>query len=89
MVERWSQYQTVIIETYYETKSGKTSKVHARPVPGQNYPVDWDVACSREMRKAYSVGTRFQIYAKVTDREGGKPYLYTNPAWPYEVVDDA
>jgi hypothetical protein len=86
MVQPWSQYQQVIVETYSARKSGKKSDIHVRPVDGQPYPTSMDVECSRSMRKDYPVGTHFRIYAKVTDREGGKPFLYTSYRWPYEVV---
>ena len=84
----WSAYQQVVVETYAATKSGKSSKIHVRPVEGEIYPVTMDVECSRSMRKNYPVGTRFRIYAKETSREGGKPFLYSHFNWPYEVVRD-
>ena len=87
MANPWSSYRQVVVETYYAVKPGKSSRVHARPVEGQPYPTDWDVECSRAMRKDHPVGTKFRIYAKETNREGGKPFLYTHFSWPYEVVD--
>ena len=38
------------------------------------------------MRKLYPVGTKFRIHAKETNREGGKPFLYSHFDWPFEVV---
>jgi hypothetical protein len=35
----------------------------------------------------YPVGTRFRIYAKETNREDGKPFLYSHYDWPFEVVE--
>lgn len=32
------------------------------------------------------VGTKFRIFAKETDREGGPSFLYTHHSWPYEIV---
>lgn len=87
MANPWSLYKQVVIETYRAVKAGKSSLIHARPIEGQPYPPDWDVECSRAMRKQYPVGTRFRIFAKETNREGGKPFLYTHWSWPYEVVD--
>ena len=75
MTKPWSQYQQVVVETYNAVKAGKSSRIHVRPVPGQPFPPSMDVECSRSMRKLYPVGTRFRIYAKETDREGGKPFL--------------
>lgn len=84
----WSQYQQIIVETYEGRKSGSPTKIHVRPIDGQPFPVTMDVECSRGMRKSYPVGTRFRIYAKETSREGGKPFLYSDFNWPYEVVED-
>ncbi len=47
------------------------------------------VECSSKMRDAHPVGTIFRIEAKITDREGGPPFLYTNYAWHYSVVTEA
>jgi hypothetical protein len=86
MSQPWSQYQQVIVETYSGRKPGKSSLIHVRPVAGQLFPQTMDVECSRSMRKNHPVGTKFLIWAKETDREGGKPFLYSHFDWPYEVV---
>jgi hypothetical protein len=39
------------------------------------------------MRSRYPVGTRFYVYAKETDKEGGNPFLYSRYDWPFEVLD--
>ncbi|MER9971185.1 hypothetical protein [Mesorhizobium sp. M0060] len=83
----WSQYQQVVVETYSGIKPGKSSRVHVRPIVGQPFPVTMDVECSRTMRKQYPIGTKFRIYAKETNREGGKPFLYSHFDWPFEVVE--
>jgi hypothetical protein len=83
----WEQYQQVIIETYYEMKSGKSSRVHARPIAGQPFPTTLDVECSRSMRANHPVGTKFRVWAKLTDLNGGGEFLYTHWQWPYEVVE--
>ena len=40
----------------------------------------------RAIWHAYPVGTRFRVYAKLTDKDGGTPFLHTNHAWDYEVL---
>ena len=87
MAQPWSSYRKLVVETYYANKPGKSSKVHARPVEGQLFPTEMDVECSRAMRKNHPIGTKFRISVKETDREGGKPFLYTHHSWPYEVVE--
>lgn len=86
MTDPWSSYRKVVVETYSAIKPGKSSRVHVRPAPGQPYPTDWDVECSRAMRKEHPVGTKFEIFAKETNREGGKPFLYSHHSWPYRVI---
>lgn len=86
MANPWSNYKKVVVETYYARKPGKTSLIHARPVTGQHYPPDWDVECSHDMRQSHPLGTKFLIYAKETNKLGGKPFLYTHFSWPYEIV---
>ena len=87
MAKPWESYQQIIIETYKEVKSGKSSNTHARPIEGQPYPTTLDVECSRTMRKNHPVGTRFKVFVKLTDREGGGEYLYTSWQWAYEIVE--
>jgi hypothetical protein len=87
MTKPWSQYRQVVVETYEAVKSGKSSRIHVRPIAGEAYPPTMDVECSRKMRKEFPVGTRFRIYAMETNREGGKPFLYSRYDWPYEVIE--
>ena len=88
MAKPWEQYKQIIIQTYYEVKSGKSSNIHARPIEGQGYPTTIDVECSRKMRTEHPTGTKFRVWAKLTDRDGGGDYLYTFHKWPYEIVDE-
>jgi hypothetical protein len=83
----WSQYHQVIVETYHAVKCGKSSRIHVRPIPGQVFPPTMDVECSRAMREEYPVGARFRIFAKETNREGGKAFLYSHYDWPHEIVE--
>lgn len=84
MNKPWSEYQQVIVETYYT--DDRPSSIRVRPVPGQAFPITMNVECSKTMRKAYPVGTQFRIYAKETSREDGKLFLYSHYNWKFEVV---
>ena len=88
MAKPWEKYHQITIETYHEVKSGKSSRIHARRIVGERYPQSLDVECSKAMRKENPVGTKFRIWAKLTDRESGGEYLYTSWRWPYEIVDE-
>lgn len=84
MTKLWSPYVNVVVETYYHTDRSRSIRV--RPIPGQHFPPTMNVECSRSMRMQYRVGTRFRIRVKLTDKEGGKPFLYSRYGWPFEVV---
>ncbi len=83
-----SNYQEVIVETYKYTGGGSSHSIRARPLPGQELDTSMHVECSSSMRKKHPVGTKLKIQAKITDREGGPPFLYTYHKWPYKVVTD-
>ena len=83
-----SFYRDVIIETYPNTGGGSSKSLRARPVAGQKLDVSMNVECSSKMRKSHPVGSKFLISAKVTDREGGLPFLYSHFNTPYKVLSN-
>ena len=86
MTKLWSPYVNVVVETYYDTDPSRSIRV--RPIPGQVFPPTINVECSRAMRMQHPVGTRFRIRAKLTDKEGGRPFLYTRYSWRFDLVRD-
>jgi hypothetical protein len=62
--------------------------VHVRPVPGRPFSPDLRVECSKKLSdtKYYPVGTRFRMWAKPTDREGGGQFVYSRFRWKYDVL---
>ena len=72
--EAWA-YRDVAVESFADPRSGR---VRIRPVPGQAYSSSLRVQCSRALGDPgrYPVGTRFLVSAKLTDRQGGEPFLY-------------
>lgn len=81
-----SNYQPVVIETYSGRGTTSSDGIRARPLPGQNLDTAMNVECSSKMRKGYPVGTKFLILAKVTSKEGGKPFLYSHYNQPYKIL---
>lgn len=77
----------LIVETYLERGGGLHGDRHVRPVTGQGYAEGTRVRCSKAMRYAHPLGTKFLIYAKATDREGGRDFLSSHHSWDYEVVE--
>lgn len=86
------RYVEVIVESYlpYST-AGLHGPVHIRPIKDQDpYTPDMQVRCSKLLSdtSVYPIGTKFKIMAKLTDREGGKPFLHSPYTWAFEVVKE-
>jgi hypothetical protein len=80
-------YSWVQVESYIADRTSSLhGTVHIRPVPGEAFPTSLRVECSKSMGRDYPVGTRFRIWAKLTDKEGGRPFLYTSWRWKFEVL---
>jgi len=60
-------------------------QVWIQPVPGQAFVPSLRVHCARALcdTARYPLGTCFLLDAKLTDRQGGTPYLY---AWHGDAV---
>lgn len=52
--------------------------VRIRPIPGQAFAPSLAVQCARRLSDTslYPLGTKFLLFAKLTDRLGGTPFLY-------------
>jgi hypothetical protein len=81
-------YYTIVVETYRVSGSGLHEDIHVRPAADQQFPQSLHVRCPKAMRHAHPIGTRFRIYAKLTDKEGSRPFLHTHHNWDYEVLKD-
>lgn len=69
-------YREVAVESVADPRTGKLT---IRPMAGQAFAPTIRVQCASSMRNPvlYPAGTRFLVHAKLTDRLGGKPFLYT------------
>jgi len=81
-----SNYRYFIIQTYKNLGEPSNKAVRARALPNQGVAIDRKVSCSGGMRLSHPAGTYFKVRCKVTDRQGGTPYLYRHHTWDYEVV---
>jgi hypothetical protein len=70
-------YRDVAVESVADPHTGE---LRIKPVAGQAYATSMRVQCARALRDPvlYPVGTRFLIRAKLTDRMGGAPFLYSH-----------
>ena len=79
-------YQFIVVESFLpQSTAGRHGSVHIRPIPGQSFPQNLFVECSKDLMTKFPVGTRFKIKAKLTGREGA-PFIYSYHGWKYEVL---
>lgn len=78
-------YRDVAVESALDPATGR---LRIRPVAGQAYATSMRVQCARQLldTAAYPPGTRFLIRAKLTDRQGGTPFLYAWHGDPVRVL---
>lgn len=69
-------YREVAVESVVDPGS---SRLRIKPMAGQAYSTGMRVQCARLLTdpERYPAGTRFLIRAKLTDRDGGAPFLYS------------
>jgi hypothetical protein len=78
-------YREVAVESVLDARSGA---LRIAPIPGQAFAPSLLVQCSRKLL-GYPAGTRFLLSAKLTDRQGGTPYLYAWHGDPVQVLTAA
>lgn len=80
-------YREVAVESLPDPGTGQ---LRIRPMPGQAYATSMRVQCARALAdpSIYPAGTRFLIRAKLTDRNGGPPFLYAYHGDPVQVLSD-
>lgn len=78
-------YREVAVESVVDARSGT---LRIKPMAGQAYSTGMRVQCARLLSDParYPAGTRFLIRAKLTDRAGGPPFLYSWHGDPVRVL---
>ncbi|MES2297782.1 MAG: hypothetical protein V4582_12115 [Pseudomonadota bacterium] len=81
-------YREVAVESVRDTRSGAPC---IRPLPGQAFAPSLNVHCSQRLRDPalYPLGTAFLLLAKMSDRQGGEPFLYAYHGDPVVVLTPA
>lgn len=81
-------YSFIIVESFIPVDlNSRHGDVHIRPIEGQDpFNPEMFVECSKELSEHYPVGTKFRIQAKITNRQGGTPFIYSHYTWKYEVL---
>ena len=76
----------VIVETFLNPGEPSSAIKRVRPIPGQIFPVTMRVQCSRKMRDAYPLGTRFRLFVTLVENRTGGTFLRASEREPWEVV---
>ena len=76
-------YRELLVHAAVDPRDGE---LRIRPLPGQAFATSLRVQCSRKLREDYPTGTVFKLSAKMTDRQGGEPFLYAWHGDPVEVM---
>lgn len=81
-------YREVAVESVADPRSGRLA---IRPMAGQAFAPTLRVQCARALSDPaqYPAGTCFLLSAKLTDRLGGKPFLYAWHGDPVRVLSRA
>lgn len=75
----------IIVETYVPHGDAWSAELRMRPLPGQGFAPNLNVACSRSVRTHFPAGSLLRLTVKVTYREGS-PYLHARYTAPVEHV---
>lgn len=87
-MKQYTEYQYIEVESFIpESNSSRHGLVHIRPTHDQGpFKTSMFVQCNKKLSEDYPVGTKFRLKAKITDREGGTPFIYSNYKWEYQVI---
>lgn len=76
----------VIVETFLNPGEPSSAPYRVRPVPGQAFPPTMRVQCSRAMRHAHSLGTKFLLPVMLVQNKMGTKFLREVGSGPWQVV---
>ena len=76
----------VIVETFLNYGEPSDAQYRVRPVPGQKFPETMRVQCSRALRHAYPLGTKFRFPVTLVENKSGGKFLREVGSGPWDVV---
>jgi hypothetical protein len=65
----------VIVETFLNPGEPSDAQYRVRPIAGQTFPTSMRVQCSRAMRKAFPLGSRFRLPVELVENKTGGQFL--------------
>ena len=65
----------VIVETFLNPGEPSDAHYRVRPIEGQAFPISMRVQCSRAMRKAIPLGSKFRLPVELVENKTGSQFL--------------
>jgi hypothetical protein len=65
----------VIVETFLNPGEPSNAVYRVRPVNGQVFPSTMRVQCSRAMRQAFALGSKFRLPVEMVENKTGSKFL--------------
>jgi len=65
----------VIVETFLNPGEPSNAQFRVRPVEGQAFPSSMRVQCSRAMRSAFPLGSKFRLPVELVEKKTGGTFL--------------
>jgi hypothetical protein len=65
----------VVVETFLSSGEPSDAVFRVRPLPGKAFPASMRVQCSRAIRHAFPLGSRFRLPVQVIERYDGTQFL--------------
>lgn len=65
----------VIVETFLNPGEPSDAQFRVRPIQGQVFPTSMRVQCSRAMRKAFPLGSKFRLPVELVENKTGGQFL--------------
>lgn len=65
----------VIVETFLNPGEPSDARFRVRPIAGQAFKTSMRVQCSRAMRKAFPLGSKFRLPVELVENKTGSQFL--------------
>lgn len=65
----------VTVETFLNPGEPSDAQYRVRPIEGQVFPTSMRMQCSRGLRKAFPLGTRFLLPVELVENKTGAKFL--------------
>jgi hypothetical protein len=77
----------VVVETFLNPGEPSDAQFRVRPIGGQPFPTTMRVQCSRAMRQAFPLGSKFLLPVELVENKTGGKFLREVGKAPWEKVN--